>query len=394
MAHMNILYINGWSINDQLTVATSFPSLNILSNSSAVESITFITPEVTKSTRTLKLKNTIHIGLPVNNSISGSLVRFFEELFFLCALIQICNKKKFDLIIARGAPSGGRASFLSFFLKIPFVVESFEPHSQYMIDSGVWTWFDPRFWVQRFWEYSAIKRASAIITVSNNFSNKLIRNGVETDRVFTTPCTVDLAKFAFNLNDRICVRAELSIPLDAIVGIYVGKFGGIYFDLADSFKIFSDAFRFLEKFYLVILSDVSREDINKIISVNGYKIDSKFIITKSIAHAQVSSYLSSADFGYALIKNGASKLYCSPVKIGEYWASGLPVIIPDGIGDDSAIIANSKLGVIIGDKDGWIYSERLLLILSNKTHRTDIFDLASKYRSSELITKTYKALGF
>ena len=394
MTHMNILYINGWSINDQLTVATSFPSLNILSNSSAVESITFITPEVTKSTRTLKLKNTIHIGLPVNNSASGSLVRFFEELFFLCALIQICNKKKFDLIIARGAPSGGRASFLSFFLKIPFVVESFEPHSRYMIDSGVWSCFDPRFWVQRFWEHSVIKRASAIVAVSNNFSNKLIRDGVEAARVFTTPCTVDLVKFAFNLNNRICVRAELSIPLDAIVGIYVGKFGGIYFDLDDSFKIFSEAFRVFKKFYLVILSDVSKEEINNIISDNGYNIDPKSVIIQSVAHTQVSSYLSSADFGYALIKNGPSKLYCSPVKIGEYWASGLPVIIPDGIGDDSAIVANSELGVIVSDKEGWTYSERLHLILSNKTHRTAIFDLARKYRSSELTVKTYKALGF
>lgn len=391
---INILYINGWSINNQLTVATSFPSLNILSNSSAVESITFVTPEESKTIRARKFQNTIHIGMPGNNFTSGFMGRFFGELFFLCALIQLCNKKKFDLIIARGAPAGGRASCLSFFLRIPFVVESFEPHSKYMIDSGVWSRLDPRFWVQCFWEYSVIKRASAIVTVSNNFSNKLISNGVESERVFTTPCTVDLAKFSFDLNDRVCVRAELSIPLDAIVGIYVGKFGGIYFDLADSFRIFSEAFRVFEKFYLVILSEVSREDINNIISDNGYKIDPQSIVIRNIAHAQVASYLSSADFAYALIKNGPSKSYCSPVKIGEYWASGLPVIIPDGIGDDSAIIAASKLGVIIGEKEGWTYSERLHSILSTKTHKSEIFDLALKYRSSELIMKTYKDLGF
>ena len=39
--------------------------------------------------------------------------------------------------------------------------------------------------------------------------------------------------------------------------------------------------------------------------------------------------------------------YCTPIKNGEYWALGLPVVITKNISEDSEIIAYSHTGVVL-----------------------------------------------
>ncbi|MBZ0096703.1 MAG: glycosyltransferase [Sulfuricella sp.] len=391
---MNIIYINGWSISDQLTISTTFPSLKVLSQSSIVDEVIFVTPEEVITESTIEYQKTSHIGVPLGVSSIAFLSYFLREVKFFIRLLQICKERKVDLIFARGAPSGGRASWLAVLTRLPFIVESFEPHSQYMRDSGVWCLYDPRFLLQRLWEHCAIKRALALLTVSNNFAISLRNRGVEHERIIVLPCTVDIEMFRFNNIERSRVRQELEIPDDAIVGIYVGKFGGIYFDLIDAIRIFSEAFSEFNNFYLIILSNESRERIDKAIEVSKAKLDSDRILVFSVSHSLVPGYLSAADFAYALIREGPSKRFCSPTKVGEYWANGLPVIIPNGIGDDSGIILDSGLGVVIGDVEGWSYCHRLMEILSRSEHRSEITGLARQNRSADLIAKVYRKLGF
>ena len=50
--------------------------------------------------------------------------------------------------------------------------------------------------------------------------------------------------------------------------------------------------------------------------------------------AEVPDYLSAADFAFSPIRPAPCRLFCSAIKIGEYWASGLPVLLTPGVGDD------------------------------------------------------------
>ena len=54
-----------------------------------------------------------------------------------------------------------------------------------------------------------------------------------------------------------------------------------------------------------------------------------------------------ADFALTPVKPVPTKKCCSPVKDGEYWALGLPVVITAGISEDSEIIASSRTGVVL-----------------------------------------------
>ena len=52
--------------------------------------------------------------------------------YFPKQIIKYSHEKNINLIIARGAPSAVLAFKASKVLKIPFIVESYEPHADYM----------------------------------------------------------------------------------------------------------------------------------------------------------------------------------------------------------------------------------------------------------------------
>jgi hypothetical protein len=64
-------------------------------------------------------------------------------------LKQYCTDYQIDKIIARGSPAGALAYLTWKKIKVPFIVESFEPHADYMLESGVWRKRDLRYVYQK-----------------------------------------------------------------------------------------------------------------------------------------------------------------------------------------------------------------------------------------------------
>jgi len=66
-------------------------------------------------------------------------------------------------------------------------------------------------------------------------------------------------------------------------------------------------------------------------------------------------YLSAADAGIAFYRPGVSRLGTSPVKVSEYLACGLPVVMNRGIGDSDRIIMSERAGVLVDKFDEAAY---------------------------------------
>lgn len=188
-----------------------------------------------------------------------------------------------------------------------------------------------------------METARYIMPVSQQYFDHLHSDEHLNAKLLLMPCAVDLEKFAFNAGIRQDLRNELAIKIDATVGIYVGKFGGMYYD-EEAFHIFALAKKFLNNFSLIILSPDNPEMIRTKLSNVGY-VSGEYHI-KHVDHSQVSSFLSASDIAFATYKPGYFKRYLSPVKIGEYWAAGLPVMLTRGIGDDYLIIQDLKIGAV------------------------------------------------
>ena len=96
----------------------------------------------------------------------------------------------------------------------------------------------PRYLFQRHWEKRQKQLALGLMSVAENYRQQLISEGVPSDRIVTVPCSVDAMAFAYDATAGQRVRQRLSYAAPApVVGIYVEKFGNIYYD-EEVFELF------------------------------------------------------------------------------------------------------------------------------------------------------------
>ena len=259
------------------------------------------------------------------------LTKIDDFVRFTAELANLAREQGSDLLLARGALVGSLAYLVSRRTGLPFIVESFEPHGQYMRDAGVWSRFDPRYLLGQYWEAMQKKYARFLLPVADNYRRQLIAERIPAGRIITVPCSVDMAAFAFNAGHRLAVRKRLGWAPDAVVGVYAGKFGGIYYD-DEAFPLFKEVADFYgPSFRLLLLTPLPAKDVRARLVAAGLSI-AQVHVTK-VPFVEVPYYLSAADFAFGLHR---PTTFVSPIKHGECWANGLPTLLPDGVGDDSA----------------------------------------------------------
>jgi len=389
-----ILYIGYWNLDDPLTHSTIFPNLKILKEIESVESIHFVnTQRESPNSSSKGFLESIGINYKplFSKNISINLLnKVVDFLYFPKLISEYCSEKSINLIIARGAPAGALAVKAIKNDHIPFIVESYEPHAEYMRYSGTWKVFDPRYLYQKKWEQQIEKTAKHILTVSNNYKKSLEEKGVQADKIEVVPCAVNLNDFYPKPNLKFKYREESNLPLDSVIGVYAGKFGNLYHD-EDAFKLFKLTYETIDDFHLLLLTNESDDFINK--RLEQFNIPRDNVSKKFVKHSEMPKYLNMCDFAFATIKNIGVSKFQSPVKIGEYWACGLPIMLSKGIGDESDFIEKEQGGVIIENYSTKELSRALLKlesILKEQKSSSHYAKISEKHRDYQLTEKVYK----
>ncbi len=385
---MNILYLGYWGADEGLSQATINPHLKILSRFSEVKSIIYISVEREK-------KKEFHI--PIDSKIDhcpykslGGIraITKFRDFYNIPKLIKsYLHSTKLDVIIARSSIAGGLAYLGSKNTNTPFYVESFEPHADYMAESEIWSKYGVSFNLQKHFENQQLKNASGIFPVSRGFEG-ILKSMYPNQWISYAPCAVDSRQFQFNEEHRHLIRNQVGFSKEAIVGIYVGKFGGNYLE-REAFDLFRLCYQEIRNFHLIILSPDSNDFVIRNLNLSG--ITDRFHVTK-VGFGEVPKYLSASDFAFATFKPGQSKTFLSPIKIGEYWANGLPVLLTKGIGDETNIIENEPIAGDLFGLNGESMIEAIQSIRSKINNRFPITQLALKYRSFDQIKAIYNRI--
>ena len=377
---MNILFLGYWGANEGLSKSTIDPHLELLNGFEKIEKIVYCSIERTNESKFGQYPTKVeHVPLYSEPSTIPFYDKVNDFINFPKQLVTLCEQYNIEKLICRGAPAGALGYLVWKKNKVPYHVESYEPHADYMLESGVWGRFDPRYLLQKRWEKKQDRTAYALMPVSQNYKDRLIEKGVNPQKIDVIPCVIDAQKFAFNQEKRDSLRKELNISPETTVGIYVGKFGGIYLEEL-AFEIFESVALQYESFHMIILTP----DQTDYAEARLYDSAIKKATIISVPHHEVPNYLSASDIAFATIKPSKSRKYCSAIKVGEYWANGLPVVITPEVGDDSNIIASEKVGWVI-DPDN--IPDKLTPI--SKT-RNEISKLVEKYRSLQISQSVYE----
>jgi hypothetical protein len=392
---MKILFISPWSALDPLALSTVDPNLNQLAHDNRVSQIIYVSTEVEveslfrQNTPSFKSSKILHIPIKATRSYSliGQIKSFIA---FKASLIDIYRSYCPSLVICRGTTSQYGALLKRKF-GVEFVVESFEPHANYMLQSGAWSRFNPKFIVQKLWEFQAKVYASHLITVSYKFADYLKNSRfVNPSKISTVPCWVDPQRYFIESKLRRDVRTSLGITNQLII-IYVGKFGGLYSPLS-SLSIFSALKRAMNRpLFFIVLTPQESRCIKTKLSELGLHSSEYYVSFAS--YDSVNAYLNAADVAISFWSPGPWSFACSPIKHAEYWACGLPLLMPYGIGDETDWLEDRELGIFY-DSNTYHFSQesvsRLKDILNEERGRSRIRNTTLNLRSKSILDKVYQ----
>lgn len=390
----NILVITSWSYNDALIQTYTLPYLNIIANQLSEDSTIFLTT-LEKNKQPInnnhpKIKNILIDYHPL--SLKG-LMMWIRLVF---KLLKTIRKEKIDAIHCWCTPAGMIGYILSLLTQKPLIIDSFEPHAETMVENGVWK---NNGWVYHllfFFEKRLTKKAKHLIATTEGMKSyakeKYNFNG---NNIFVKPACVNLDLFSEKNIKQPDLIKELALH-DKMVGVYAGKFGGIYLE-----KEFFDFLKVAEnywgdKFRALILSAHTKEEINNYASKS--MINPNTIVHQFVAHHQIPNFIGWGDFGITPVKPIPTKRYCTPIKDGEYWALGLPVVITKDISDDSDIIKNNKIGSVLEElnEDNYLRAIKEIDELLKNNTRMELYNkirpIAEKYRNFNIAERIYKEI--
>jgi glycosyltransferase involved in cell wall biosynthesis len=123
--------------------------------------------------------------------------------------------------------------------------------------------------------------------------------------------------------------------------------------------------------------------MRKRIQASGLTDDRYTLLTAS--PVEMPGILCASDLGLSFLRSPTFvRLITSPVKLGEYLACGLPVVINPGIGDSTRIIELYHVGVVVNPEDEVSASESAQKIVDMVQNDTSLPDRCREAAIREL----------
>jgi len=311
--------------------------------------------------------------------------------FLLVSWLRIKHRTRIIFCFANVAASFGLIFSKIFRMKL--MVYSYEPHSEFMADLGYWSRSGLKYRLLNWLEWQAGLSADVIMTGTQHMVDELTRRKSKA-QLYRAPTAVDPADFKFNSDDRKRIRSALGLSNEIPVFIYVGKFGGLYYQ-EEIPKLFAGIKQHIPNAYFVVITSNEREEIRTMFAQSLHK--QAFSITGDLSYDELKAYLSAADFGISGVPPSPSQKYRSPTKVAEYMLMGLPYITTMGVSEDDEVAEKEHVGAVLStfsEKPTKEFYESLQKLLAEPKDqlRTRVRQVGLTYRSRDRIVEIFKGI--
>ncbi len=344
------LYISYWSLQDPLCQTQSLAYLlQLAARGHTFALLTFEQPQYALDpARAAAVKKELaEQGLywyPLRYHKRFSLLATaFDWVCGVGAGIFLALRHRARVVHSRASIPAAMALAISRLCGLKFLYDADSALSEEYADIGHWRRGGLAFQATAWFEGLARKSSDSIIVLTDQLRRDYIHKHNVQAPVAVIPCCVDVGKFRFDAKAREKRRRELGLT-DEKLFIYVGKIGSWYL-VDETFEFFKVARETVGAARLLVLTGDAPDAFHEVAGRCG--LSRADYDVRSASHGEVAEWLSASDVGLAFIRSVSSKRGSSPVKVGEYLATGLPVVITSGIGDYSALIARENLGAVI-----------------------------------------------
>jgi len=193
-------------------------------------------------------------------------------------------------------------------------------------------------------DLAEIRKADRLSCVSTGLKN-WIKKKTNRDDVTVIPCCTDVDKFLAYNTYRDEIRKHYNIADEEKVICYLGGLCK-WQRIADIINLFLAVSKIHAGFKFLFITP-HPDQLKEMIRNAGLPLNA--CISINCSYEDVPRYLMAADAGIIMRDSVLANKVACPIKIGEYLACGLPVILTKGIGDFDAIINQAGIGILVGD---------------------------------------------
>ena len=137
--------------------------------------------------------------------------------------------KGYKHIVTLASVAGGFAYVYSKILRLKLFMYSFEPHSEYGVDNGMWTQSSRQYKITSYLEKKSAHFATVVASGTRFMEYRIKEEWKSNANFIKLPTVVDDQKFRYNEFDRKKIRKLLNISEGKQLLYYPGKFGNLYY---------------------------------------------------------------------------------------------------------------------------------------------------------------------
>lgn len=322
---------------------------------------------------------------PTISTLLDTISGFFAAFF-------ITISKKIKVVHARSYVSSIIALALKRIFKVKFIFDIRGFYIDERVEAGVWEEKSLLCRVLRKLEKIFFKNADSIISLTDAARVEICKFPFMSNKdtpIDVVPTCVDIDMFrspkAVDMGPSI--KHELK---DKTVLIYSGSLE-LWRTLDDMFDFFQVAALDMPNLRFLFITKEKDFLQRKLDGRSGAWKD--LIVTTSADYHSMPEYLSLGSAGIAFYNEEFSKKACCPTKLGEYLASGFPIIVRAGLGDTEKIITDERVGVVVKDFSRQAYKDAACelnrLFTQGESLKKRCMETADKYFSLAKGVETY-----
>ena len=286
----------------------------------------------------------------------GKMGKMWDLLRMYAMAVRLQRRYRFGIAHCRSYPAMQVGCLLRRFTGVKTIFDMRGLWVDDRVEGNLWPQ-DRRLyrWLYRYYkqlERRLLKCADAVVVLTDRVVPEIHRlaPGMHAP-VAVIPCCADFVHFSgVSLTAKLAVRADIGIDKDALVISYLGSLGTVYL-LDDMFRLFETVARQRDDAHLLLIThDWSPQHEARL--VDSSLADLRHRIHVRSAHRdEVPRLLGASDLMLSFRRSTYSQMACSPTKLAEAFALGIPAISNAGVGDIDAITQELDAGVVIDLND-------------------------------------------
>lgn len=192
----------------------------------------------------------------------------------------------------------------------------------------------------------AIRHADQLLCISHPAAELLAREYGRTGAT-VIPSSVDCGRFHEAQTQREAIRKNLGVGENELLLVYSGGLNR-YQMVPEMLRLWASLVKTAGVHFLLLSN---QQPIAGQFSGLGGMTAPENLIVKSVAREEVPAFLAASDVGFLLRQDDPVNHVASPVKFGEYLASGLAVVTSPKLGDVSQLVVERNLGILVSPED-------------------------------------------